>query len=129
MTLLFAFVGHVRSYKPKSKHVDNYCWHSLDLELGGAQEITVLNFKESLIFSKWTDTSVTRDNKKEWFRIHEKRRGIKINKVEKDSLLKWTKNLMKPVTPTGWCTDYVGYLLVRVNYGNRSTRTEQSCKY
>jgi hypothetical protein len=91
--------------------------------------VNVINFQDSLIFSQWTDTSISRDNKKEWIRIREKRNAIKISTTEKDSIFHWTKNLMKPVTPTGWCSDYVGHLLVRINYGNRSTRTEQSCKY
>ena len=100
------------------------------MNLDGNQELTVFNDEDSLVFKKWTDSLVVLTNdKKDWMRTNEKTVSFKITTVEKDSLFLWTNNLMGPTSPTMRCTDYVGHLVVRINFGTRSSRTIKSCEY
>lgn len=105
-------------------------WEDIFMNLGGNQELKIFNWGDSAVFTKWTDSLVETNPKKTWIRIKPLKVVFPITKSEKDSLFKWTRKLVRgPVEPEQRCTDYVGYLSATIEYGNRSSRTKQTCEY
>ena len=105
-------------------------WDNLYMELDGNQELIVYNNGDSAVFTKWTDSLIKSTEGEQWIPTNIRQERFSVQKNEKDSLFKWTKNLVaNPKHPEKWCTDYVGHLIVKINYGPQCANIAQSCEY
>lgn len=100
-------------------------WSAIRISFGN-QDLTVYQQSDSIVFTKWDDRdSLTNHNIR--IPINHQKEEAQISPSEKDSIFKWTSKLINhPITPSNFCTDYVGSLRLSLEITNQ---VKQSCIY
>ena len=111
-----------------TRSLDRYAqiWNTIVIETGN-NEITIFGTEDSVVLKTWDYENVSTDDGHSSKRSNIKTENLKISKLETDSIYAWASNLVKHFElPKVFCTDYVRYLKVTIQYAGQ---VKQSCEY
>jgi hypothetical protein len=100
-------------------------WRTIFFDFG-SNELTVYNDGDSLVLKSWTYKDSVTEKGKVWIPIGFKTKKESVNQMKKDSIYFWTTKInWPPVMPVKFCTDYVGSLKVKIQFGDRVFQTSE----
>jgi hypothetical protein len=114
-----------KSSEKADKDVRSKTWRTIFFDFGG-KELTVYNDGDSLVLKSWTYKDSVTEKGKVWIPVDFKTKTELLSLADKDSVYFWTTKInWPPVMPVKFCTDYVGRLTVKVQFGERVSQTSE----
>lgn len=117
--------GCAGSSKEAREEVRSGIWRTIFFDFG-SEELTVYNDGDSLVLRSWVYKDSLTETGKVRLPAKFTTKREPVEPTEEDSIYTWTTRLTyPPVMPTKFCTDYVGSLKVKIQFGERVFQTSE----
>ena len=125
LLIALTFTNCQNNSEKTDQDIRSKIWQTIIFDFGG-KELTVYNDGDSLVLKSWNYKDSVTEKGKVWIPVDFKTKTERVNPADKDSIYFWTTKInWPPVMPVKFCTDYVGRLTVKIQFGERVFQTSE----